>query len=84
MISAVIFLMITNLAVMFSDIKRPLILKYRHQQRLKKIKKLKEERRNNKLHQYKKAKIGMVKQIDNLYRRFEKKEEEIKIETFDV
>ena len=75
MIAGVIFLMLTNLVVMFSDIKRPLILKYRFKLRMKKIKELKEKRRNDPLHKYKKAKIGMEKHIAERYKAFEPKQE---------
>ena len=59
MIAGVIFLMLTNLVVMFSDIKRPMILKYRFKLRMKNINELKAKRRSNPVHKYKKAKIGM-------------------------
>ena len=50
MIGGVIFLMLTNLVVMFSDIKRPMILKYRFKLRMKKINELKAKRRSNPVH----------------------------------
>ena len=59
MIGSVIFLMFTNLVVMFSDIKRPMILKLRFKLRMKRIAELKEVRRRDRAHLYKKAKLGM-------------------------
>ena len=76
MMSSVMDIRLTNLVVMFSDIKRPLILKCKNKLRLKRIKELKVKRRSKLKHQYKKAKIGMIAAIDKYYRVHEPKEEE--------